>query len=417
MFYNWDMRYIFHIDVNSAFLSWTAVYRIRELGESEDLRDVPSVIGGDEESRHGIVLAKSTPAKKYGIETAEPIMSARRKCPGLIVAPSDFAVYRRYSHAFMDILRSYATQIHPYSIDEAWAVFDDCENVYGDMVEFAYKLKDEIYDRLGFTVNIGVSTSFLLAKVAGDFEKPNKVHTLFPWEVEEKLYPLPVNVMLYVGKSMKASLLKLGIVTVRDLVDSDPEIISRNLGKFGVSLWEQAHGVDIDPSVHEEAEQKGYGNSTTTPTDITNMDMAQPILLMLADKAAARMRDDEVYAACVSVSVRYSDFTHAGKQVTIEPPTNSTTDIYDYACMLLQSLWDESRPIRQLGVRATKVTGEKFEQLSLWNSVSYDDDSAEAHVNETKNDIGERYARADKAMDELRKKMGDDVIKRASQIK
>ena len=211
-----------HIDVNSAFLAWSAVYRLKELGQKDDLREIPSVVGGDEASRHGIVLAKSTPAKKYGIETAEPIAAARRKCPGLVIVPSDFQTYKKYSNAFIDILRAHTDEVYQYSIDEAWAVFDGFFESNEQVTAFAYSLKSEIYDKLGFTVNIGVSTKFTLAKIAGDFEKPDKVHTLFEEEVPYKLWPLPVNVILYVGKSMTASLRKLGILTVKDLYDADP---------------------------------------------------------------------------------------------------------------------------------------------------------------------------------------------------
>ncbi len=399
------MRYIFHIDVNSAFLAWSAVYRIRELGESDDLRNIPSIIGGDEKSRHGIVLAKSTPAKKYGIETAEPIASARRKCPGLVVVPSDFKVYKRYSNAFLDIIRSYTDEVYQYSIDEAWAVFDNYENMYGDITEFAYKLKDEIHERLGFTVNIGVSTKFTLAKIAGDFEKPDKVHTLFEDEVPVKLWPLPVNVLLYVGKSMTRGLRNLGIITVKDLVEADPDVISRNLGKFGLSMWESANGADIDPSGWYDNEQKGYGNSTTTPEDTNDWPTARKILLKLSDQVGSRLRRDKVFASCICVSARYSDFDHQSRQMSIPDATSVTDDIYEYACDLLATFWDEDRPIRQLGVRATKVSSEKYEQLSIFDM--------EGHKT---SELAEKRLKADKAMDELKKKLGKDAVKRGSEI-
>lgn len=399
------MRYIFHIDVNSAFLAWSAVYRIRELGQIDDLRDIPSVIGGDEKSRHGIVLAKSTPAKKYGIETAEPIASARRKCPGLVVVPSDFKVYKRYSGDFINIIRSYTDEVYQYSIDEVWAVFDNYENMYGDIIEFAYKLKDEIHDRLGFTVNIGISTKFTLAKIAGDFEKPDKVHTLFEEEMPTKLWPLPVNVLLYVGKSMTKGLRNLGIITVKDLIDADPDVISRNLGKFGLSMWESANGADIDPSGWYDSDQKGYGNSTTTAEDTTDWRTARKILLKLSDQVGSRLRKDKVFASCICVSARYSDFEHQSRQMSIPDATSVTDDIYEYACDLLATFWDEDRPIRQLGVRATKVSSEKYEQLSIFDMES----------NKT-SELSEKRLKADAAMDELKKRLGKDIVKRGSEI-
>ena len=409
------MRYVFHIDVNSAFLAWSAVYRIRELGESEDLRLIPSVVGGDEQKRHGIVLAKSTPAKKYGIETAEPLASARRKCPGLVVVPSDFKTYKRYSCEFLSLLHEYTDEIYQYSIDEAWAVFDGYEGIYGDIVQFAHKLKDEIKDRLGFTVNIGVSTKFTLAKIAGDFEKPDKVHTLFEEEVPQKLWPLPVNVLLYVGRSMTAGLRNLGIITVKDLIDADPKVIEANLGKFGISMWESACGEDIDPSDWYESEQKGYGNSTTTAVDTTDLKTASGILMMLSDQVAGRIRRDKVYASCVCVSARFSDFDHISRQMTLKTPTSSTNDIYEHAIELLQSFWNEDRPIRQLGVRATKVTSEKYEQLSLFD-LAQDEVLPVTSYDTAADELSDKRMRADKAMDELKAKMGKDVIKRGNEL-
>lgn len=409
------MRYVFHIDVNSAFLAWSAVYRIKELKETEDLRLIPSVVGGDEASRHGIVLAKSTPAKKYGIETAEPLASARRKCPGLRIVPSDYKTYKRYSSEFLSLLHEYTDEVHQYSIDEAWAVFDGYDDIYGDIVSFAYKLKDEIKDRLGFTVNIGVSTKFTLAKIAGDFEKPDKVHTLFEEEVPTKLWPLPVNVLLYVGKSMTEGLRKLGIITVRDLVEADPEVIATNLGKFGISMLESARGADIDPTGWYDNEQKGYGNSTTTPTDTEDWQTADKILMKLAERVGARLRNDKVYASCISVSVRYSDFDHMSRQMTLEAPTSSTTEIYDYSRELLATFWDENRPIRQLGIRATKVSNERYEQLSLFDMEIHDEPSSEA-TDLTADEISDKRIRADKAMDELRRRLGRDIVKRGNEI-
>ncbi len=407
------MRYVLHIDVNSAFLAWSAVYRIRELGETDDLRDIPSVVGGDEESRHGIVLAKSVPAKKYGIETAEPLASARRKCPGLIVVPSDFHTYKKYSNAFIDLISRYTDEIYQYSIDEVWAVFDGYDDMYGDIVDFAYKLKDEIKDKLGFTVNIGVSTRFTLAKIAGDFEKPDKVHTLFEDEVPTKLWPLPVSVLLYVGKSMTKGLRNLGIITVRDLVEADPDVISSNLGKFGLSMWESARGRDLDPAGWYDSEQKGYGNSTTTPENTEDWKTADRILIKLAEHVGSRLRRDKVYASCISVSARYSDFDHTSRQMTLDTPTASTAEICEYARELLATFWDEDRPIRQLGIRVTKITGERYEQLSIFDIEGYTDpESGDGRITVPE----EKKLKADKAMDELRNRLGRDAVRRGSEI-
>ena len=174
-------HYVFHVDVNSAFLSWSASYRVNILGEKIDYRTLPAIVGGDQGTRHGIVLAKSMPAKKYDIQTGEPIVSAKQKCPELVILPPDYHLYIQASKALMDILNKYSDNVTQYSIDEAWAEFSGFQGLYGGIVTFANELREEIKNELGFTVNIGVSTNKLLAKMAGDFKKPDLVHTLFPW--------------------------------------------------------------------------------------------------------------------------------------------------------------------------------------------------------------------------------------------
>ncbi|MCM1268379.1 MAG: hypothetical protein NC302_10780, partial [Bacteroidales bacterium] len=216
-------KYVFHIDVNSAFLSWTAAYRVDVLGEKEDIRLIPSIVGGDQEKRHGIVLAKSTPAKKYGIRTGEPVVAAKRKCPGLVIVPPDYALYVKSSRAFMKILREYSDNVIQYSIDEAWVVFEGFGKLYGreQIVDLAYELKDRIKKELGFTVNVGVSVNFLLSKMAGDFSKPDKVHTLFPEEIARKMWPLPVSDLFLAGRATVEKLRGVGIQTIGELAQAD----------------------------------------------------------------------------------------------------------------------------------------------------------------------------------------------------
>ena len=189
---------IFHIDVNSAFLSWTAAYRCKVLGESFDLREVPSVIAGQKDSRRSIILAKSTPAKKFGIKTGEPLGMARDKCPDLVVAEPNYDLYISASRALMKLLRNISPVVEQFSIDEAWVDMTGTQRLYGSPVFAAQWLKEKIKQELGFTVNIGISTNKMLAKMAGELEKPDKVLTLFPWEIEEKLWPLPVGELFYV---------------------------------------------------------------------------------------------------------------------------------------------------------------------------------------------------------------------------
>ena len=226
-------RIIFHIDANSAFLSWTAAYRVKVLGDPVDLRDIPSVIAGDKESRHSIILAKSTRAKKYGIRTGEPLFQALQKCPELVIAPPDYELYVTASRKFVEMLRQFSPKVEQYSIDEAWVDMTGTERLWGAPRLAAEKMRSRIWEELGFTVNVGISSNKLLAKMAGDFEKPNKVHTLFPEEMEGKFWPLPVRDLFLVGAATEKKLNLMGIYTIGDLARADVQILKRKLGKHG----------------------------------------------------------------------------------------------------------------------------------------------------------------------------------------
>lgn len=392
-------RYVFHIDVNSAFLSWTAAYRVDVLGEKEDIRLIPSIVGGDQEKRHGIVLAKSTPAKKYGIQTGEPIVAAQRKCPGLVIVPPDFALYVKSSQAFIKILKEYSDDVIQFSIDEAWVVFEGFEKLYdcGQMVNLAHELKDRIREELGFTVNVGVSTNFLLSKMAGDFSKPDKVHTLFPEEIEQKMWPLPVSDLFLAGKSTVEKLHSVGIRTIGELARADEGMIRSLLKKHGQTIQGFARGADLDPSMTSHEANKGYGNSMTAPVDIVTEEYARHLLLSLSETVGARLRADNVMAGMVSVQLTTSEFKRMSKQMQLDSPTNITEEIYGAACLLFDKLWDKKTPLRLLGVRTSKVQEEAARQYSIFDL--------------EKND---RLEKLDKAVDQIRGKFGEDAIFRAS---
>ena len=284
------MRIIFHIDVNAAFLSWTAAYRCQVLGEQQDLRDIPAAIAGEKANRHGIILAKSLPAKRMGVKTGEPIFQAVKKCPQLVTAPPDYALYTQASRRFIALLRSFTPLVEQYSIDEAWADMTGTERLYGSPVLAARTIKQQIREQLGFTVNIGVAPNKLLAKIAGDFEKPDRVHTLFPEEIPEKLWPLPVRELFLVGRATEEKLHRLGIRTIGALAKSDPALLQRYLHKPGLRLWHYANGRCDDALLPEQPENKGYGNSTTLPADVTDFPQAERVLLRLCETVGTRHR-------------------------------------------------------------------------------------------------------------------------------
>ena len=386
---------IFHIDVNSAFLSWEAVYRLKN-GGSVDLREIPSAVGGDKSKRRGIILAKSIPAKAFGVRTGEPIVDAMRKCPSLTIIPSHHGMYREFSKQFMDILREYTPEVEKYSIDEAFMNMTGMERLLGDPVAFAYKLKDRIKTDLGFTVNIGISSNKLLAKMASDFQKPDKVHTLFPEEIQEKMWPLPVSELLFVGRSTENTLKKLGIYTIGDLAAADVEILKHHLKKHGEAIWNSANGRDSAVVEAVQEDNKGYGNSVTLSRDISDYDNACQVLLSLCETVGARLRADHVLCSNVCVELRDWEFRNHSHQMTLDGPTDSTSVLYECSCRLLKDFWDMT-PLRLMGVRAGKINDGSFSQISLF------DDPGLVKKKEF-----------EKTVDKIRNKYGIDSIKRAS---
>ena len=239
-------RVIFHVDANSAFLSWSAAYKKLVLREETDLREIPSVVAGDQESRRSIILAKSTPAKKYGIQTGEPLFQALEKCPDLVVIPPDYSLYVQASRSFVQMLRQFSPVVEQYSIDEAWVDMTGTQRLWGSPRLAAEQMRRRIHEELGFTVNIGISSNKLLAKMAGDFEKPNKVHTLFPEEMATKFWPLPVRDLFLVGAATERKLKFMGIYTIGDLAKADVKILKKRLGKHGETIWHFANGRNAD---------------------------------------------------------------------------------------------------------------------------------------------------------------------------
>lgn len=396
-----QQRLIFHIDVNSAFLSWEATRRVAR-GE-EDLRLIPSAIGGDREKRTGIILAKSIPAKKYGVNTGEPIGMALRKCPQLVLARPDFRLYDQCSKAFMDICREYAPVVEKYSIDECFLDMTGTSRLYPDPVKTAHTIKDQIREELGFTVNVGIGPNKLLAKMASDFEKPDKVHTLYIEEIEKKLWPLPVRELFGVGRQTAEKLEKHYIRTIGELARTPLEQLKHLVGnKLGAYLHESANGIDEAPVLTEPEEVKGYSNSTTLETDVTDRERAKEILLALADSVAYRMRADGVKAYCVAVTIRSNEFKDRSHQRTLFDPTDITNEIYEIGKQLFDELWDGRTPLRLLGMALTNITHDDVSQMSLFTE-----------VDEKK----EKQKKVDKAMDELRSRFGSGAVLRGGAIK
>ena len=390
---------IFHIDVNSAFLSWEAVYRLRHLGAQLDLREIPSAVGGDVTKRHGIILAKSISAKKYGVQTGEPVTEAVKKCPNLYLVPPNYNLYQRSSAAFMEILRQYSPVVEQYSIDEAFIDMTATCGLFGNAVDTADEIRERIRDTLGFTVNVGVGCNKLAAKMASEFEKPDKTHTLFPEELSKKLWPLPVRDLFYVGKATERKLHAMGIRTIGQLAQTDQRLLRYHLHKHGEVIWGFANGQDMSEVLAEPEANKGYGNSTTIAFDVADRDTAKQVLLALAGTVAARLRSAGVKIVVVSVSIRNYRLETYGHQITLKAPTDITTEIWQAACRVFDEAWDGTA-IRHLGIHTMKVSSGQNRQLGLFDQVDY-----------------EKLERLDRAIDGIRQKFGNDAVMRASFLK
>lgn len=390
-------RLIFHIDVNSAFLSWESVYRLKKDPQTLDLRTIPSAVGGDISSRHGIVLAKSTPAKRFGISTAETLASALKKCPELVIVPSRFDVYLEYSQKLLTLLSDYTPDIEKFSIDEAFLDMTETIHLFGEPVAVADQIRQRIHQELGFTVNVGVAPNKLLAKMASDFEKPDKTHTLFANEVAEKMWPLPLRNLFFVGNAASEKMERIGLHTIGDLAACDLSILKAHLGnKYATLIHQYANGIDHDPVSEKEPVNKGYGNSITLPRDVSDFETACQVLLALSETVGTRLREENVRCNCISVELKDWQFHTQSHQLTLSIPTNSTTILYQNACKLLKEFWDLT-PVRLIGLRTSRILQDSYEQMSLFES-----------------EQSRKFKDLERAVDSIRGKYGVDSIKRAS---
>ena len=391
-------RIIFHIDVNNAFLSWSALDLLKN-GSKLDIRTVTSVVAGDESSRHGIVLAKSMPSKKAGIVTGEPLFLARKKVDKLIVVGVNRKIYNYYSNEFYKILCNYTDTIERYSIDECFMDMTGTQKIFGDPIKLAYRIKDEIYNKLGFTVNVGVANNKLCAKMASDFEKPNKVHTLFSNEVKDKMWNMQVDDLFMVGKSSSKKLHELGIHTIGELAKSDVILLSRYFKSAAKSMIEHANGIDDSIVEKPIPKNQGIGNSVTLPSDLNSINEIKKIIRELSDMVGVRIRKEKKYATVISVQLKNNEFFNYQHQKKLVSPISSDEDIYENACSLLKSMW-KGDPIRLVGIRLSDFTNKTYEQFSLFEETGKI----------------EKREKVQKTMDEINEKYGQNTIMSASYL-
>ena len=393
------MNIIMHIDVNNAFLSWTAVDLLNN-GYNLDIRNIPSIIGGDESKRHGIVLAKSPVAKRYGIKTAETIREAKRKCNNLKIYSPNYTLYKNMSNSLFKLIYNYTPDIEKLSIDECFIDYTKIKNLYGDSIKFAYKLKKEIKEKLGFTVNIGIANNKLCAKMASDFTKPDRVHTLFDDEIVNKMYTLNIEELYGVGKSTSKKLRELNINTIGDLANADYNMLYKYFKNQTYRLIMSAKGIDDSLVKTKRDEAEGISNSITTIYNLNNLNDIYKTLYPLVEKVSITLRKKEKYALLVGVTLKDKNFKTYSHQRKLKNPTSNTDEIFSVAKELVKELWD-GEGVRLVGVSLGKLTNSKSFQLSIFEDVK---------------DV-EKFDELDKVVDKLKETYGSNIILKASQIK
>lgn len=390
-------KQILHIDVNNAYLSWTAVEMLKQ-GKEIDIREIPAIIGGDETKRSGIVLAKSMKAKECGIRTAETIYQAKIKCPNVQVFSSDFKIYRKYSDSLYQLLLQYTEKIERFSIDECFLDMTNCL-MKDSLLNKAKEIHKRVKKELGFTVNIGVANNKLLAKMASDFTKPDKIHTLYKEEIPQKMWTLPISELFMLGKKTVPKLYNLQIKTIGDLAKADKNMLEKKFGKHGIMMWEYANGIDDSEVKYQKERPKGIGNSVTLPQNISDVKKLEEIVLALTEQVTYRLRRYDLLANTVNVQLRTKDFEDTSHQAKLLLATSSTKVIYEKAKELLEQMYQEGVAIRLVGVRVDNLVEKQEQQLSLF-----------------KNEENDKQEKLDKTVDALKEKYGYNMITRAGKM-
>ena len=390
-------RQILHVDVNNAFLSWTAVDMLKK-GSKIDIREIPAIIGGDESKRSGIVLAKSMKAKECGIKTADTIYQAKIKCPGLKIFPSNYSMYKKYSNKLYELLLEYTDKIERFSIDEC---FLDMTNylMKDTLLNKAKEISKRVKNELGFTVNIGVAHNKLLAKMASDFTKPDKIHTLFEEEIPQKMWTLPVSELFMLGRKTVPKLVNMQIKTIEDLAKADKKMLTKKFGKHGSLMWEYANGIDDSEVKYLPEKPKCIGNSVTLPQNISEIEKLEEIVLTISEQVAYRLRKEKLLAGTVNVCLRTKDFEDTSHQKKLPEVTNTTKEIYEKAKELLNEMYKKGTHIRLVGVRVDNLVEEKEKQISLFSNKEI-----------------EKQEKLDKVLDEQKNKYGYNSVTRAGKM-
>lgn len=378
-----------HIDVNNAFLSWTAIELLNK-GYKYDIRKSFAVIGGDPKARHGIVIAKSMAAKKLGIKTAETLYSAKKKCRVLRVYEPNYKFYQEMSNKMFNLLYDYTSNIQIASIDECYLDYTEIKNIYGEPLEFAKKIQKQILDELGFTVNIGIANNKLCAKMASDFEKPYKIHTLFENEIKEKMWPLDVGDLFGVGKKTKEKLNKINIFTIEELANIDYDFLYKYFKNQASYLIDIANGIDNSPVISEARDPKGIGNEITLSKDVTNKEEIFEVLEKLSKMVSYRLKKQKKFGFTITVLLKDNMFVRFSHQKRIKNATNDDKLILETSKELYEEMKNE-KPIRLIGIRVNNLTDTLVHQVSMFDEDKEINANLEDEVENIKNQYGKHF--------------------------
>ena len=380
-------RFILHCDCNGFFASV-------ELLQYPHLKDKPVAVGGDNETRHGIVLAKNEAAKKYGVKTAETLWQARKKCPDLIVLPPHHSEYTRYSKIINGIYTQYTDLVEPFGIDESWL---DVTNTYKMFADSPQQLADQLRERVkyetGLTISVGVSFNKIFAKLGSDYKKPDATTVISRENYKDIVYPLPVGDLLYVGKSTQNALNEMGIRNIGQLAETPQEILERRFGKHGIMLYEYANGLENSPveSYYAEKEVKSVGSGNTFSRNLSGLAEIKPALMSLSEDVGMRLRKHGMYANGVQLTIRDPDFYTFSRQMQL-PSTDVTNDIYKTAVDLFVKNYSLTKPVRALTVTAIDLEKEKrVAQLSLFETGQTEQDDKKEKLQATIDRIRGKY--------------------------
>ena len=386
---------IFHIDQNCYFASVEMISR-------PELKSVPMAVAGDAEVRHGIILAKNEPAKKYGIKTAEAIWQAKAKCPELVLVEAHHKKYEYYSKKLREMYSEYTDKVEPFGLDECWLDMTDCVGSFEEAEEVALEIRNRVKEEFKLTCSVGISFNKVFAKLGSDYKKPDATTVFSDSNWQEKIWPLPVADLLFVGRHTAEKLSKINVKTIGDLARTDGDYINRYLGKAGVMLWEYANGLDDAPVAESGYKRipKSVGNSTTTAEDMTSDRQIERTLHMLSESVAERLRKHCLKGTVVQITVRDRDLCIYEKQKIIYKPTDDAKVIYTAARELFKESYDWNKGVRSIGVRCTKlVRADSGEQLSLFTEIKKE----------------ERDDRLNRAIDDINRRYGSNVIKSAAE--